>query len=297
MIKHIRNIALLLRPHQWIKNTFVFLPMFFAGHINNAEYWKVSLIVFFSFCFTSSSIYCLNDIIDKESDRNHPIKCKRPIANGAITPQQGYAIMALALLIATSFLLFLNNHALIISTGTMILAYYILNIAYTLKLKHIVLIDVFTISTGFVMRLLAGGIVTGIWLSHWIILLTFLLALFLALAKRRDDVVIYEKAGIEARKNVTRYNIQFINQALSIVASVTMVCYIMYTVSPDVTERMGTTHLYLTAIPVLLGILRYLQLTIVDTRSGSPTKIMLTDSFIHLCLIIWINSFLMLIYF
>ena len=296
-MRYIYNIALLIRPHQWIKNIFVFLPMFFAGHINNAEYWKESLIAFFSFCFASSSLYCLNDILDKESDRNHPVKRKRPIANGTITPRQGYSIMAITLLVAGSLLLLLNNYTSIMSTGAMILAYYILNIAYTLKLKHIALIDVFVISTGFVLRLLTGGIVTGIWLSHWIILLTFLLALFLALAKRRDDVVIYENAGIEARKNVTRYNIQFINQAIPIVASVTMVCYIMYTVSPDVIERMGTPHLYLTAIPVLLGILRYLQLTIVDAKSGSPTKIMLTDSFIHLCLIIWINSFLLLIYF
>ncbi len=296
-MKHFSAIIALLRPHQWFKNFFVFLPMFFAGHINNFEYWIESIIAFISFCFISSSIYCLNDIRDRESDRNHPVKCNRPIANGSISILQGYVIMAISSCLSLIALLFLNDNTLIITTGSVVITYFILNVAYSIKLKHIALIDVFIISTGFVFRLLAGGMVTGIWMSPWIILLTFLLALFLAFAKRRDDVLIYENSGVKARQNISRYNISFINQAISIVASITMVCYIMYTISPDVIQRMETNHLYLTAIPVLLGILRYLQLTIVDSKSGSPTKILLSDRFIHVCIFAWIASFLLIIYF
>lgn len=296
-MKHISDIILLLRPHQWVKNIIVFLPMFFAGHINNAGYWLTTGIVFLAFCLASGSLYCFNDIRDRENDRNHPVKHSRPIAAGRVTPATGYVIMGMTLLLSMASLMLLASVETAISVGIIILSYYLLNIAYSVKLKHYALIDVFIISAGFVLRLLSGGIATGIWMSHWIILLTFLLALFLALAKRLDDVVIYENAGIESRRNVTRYNIPFINQAISIVASITMVCYIMYTVSPDVIQRMNTDMLYLTALPVLLGILRYLQLTIVDAKSGSPTKVLFSDRFIHLCIIAWLASFLLIIYF
>lgn len=153
------------------------------------------------------------------------------------------------------------------------------------------------ISIGFVLRVLAGGVVTGIWISPWIILMTFLLALFLSFAKRRDDVLIYERTGDKMRLNIARYNWEFINMAITLVGVIVVVCYIMYTVSPEVIERMGTSNLYLTTIWVLAGILRYLQLTVVDKNSGSPTKILIHDRFIHVCIVGWVLSFGVLIYF
>lgn len=177
-----------------------------------------------------------------------------------------------------------------------ILFYLVLNIAYCVKLKQIALVDVFIIAFGFVLRILAGSVATGIKLSQWIILMTFLLALFLAFAKRRDDVVIYEDTGVKARKNVNRYNLQFMNQAISIIASVTMVCYIMYTVSDEVIERMNTSYLYVTSIFVLAGLIRYLQITIVDVKSGSPTKVLMNDRFIQCCIAGWIITFFLILY-
>ena len=177
-----------------------------------------------------------------------------------------------------------------------ILFYLVLNIAYCVKLKQIALVDVFIIAFGFVLRILAGSVATGIKLSQWIILMTFLLALFLAFAKRRDDVVIYEDTGVKARKNVNRYNLQFMNQAIYIIASVTMVCYIMYTVSDEVIERMNTSYLYVTSIFVLAGLIRYLQITIVDVKSCSPTKVLMNHRFIQCCIAGWIITFFLILY-
>jgi 4-hydroxybenzoate polyprenyltransferase len=171
-----------------------------------------------------------------------------------------------------------------------------MNIAYCVKLKQKAIVDVFIIAIGFVLRILMGGFATGIYISHWIILMTFLLALFLAFAKRRDDVVMYENTGVKARKNVDRYNLDFMNQAIGIVASVTMVCYIMYTVSEDVILRLDSHYVYVTSIFVLAGIIRYLQVTIVDVKSGSPTKVLMKDRFIQACVAGWMITFALILY-
>jgi 4-hydroxybenzoate polyprenyltransferase len=174
--------------------------------------------------------------------------------------------------------------------------YILLNVAYCLHLKKYAILDVFIIAIGFVMRVIAGGTATSIWVTHWIVLMTFLLSLFLSFAKRRDDVILFSETGMQPRKNTNRYNLDFINQALTIVGSITMVCYIMYTVSPEVIERMGTKYLYLTSLFVLAGIIRYMQLTIVDDKSGSPTKILIKDRFIQLCIIGWAVAFFIILY-
>jgi 4-hydroxybenzoate polyprenyltransferase len=152
------------------------------------------------------------------------------------------------------------------------------------------------VSIGFVLRILVGGTAAGIWLSEWIMIMTFLLALFLAFAKRRDDVVLYQNTGNEPRKNTNRYNLDFMNQVMTVVSTVTIIAYIMYTLSSDVIERFQSRHIYITAIFVLVGIIRYLQVTIVDLKSGNPTKILLKDKFIQICIAGWIVSFLIIIY-
>jgi 4-hydroxybenzoate polyprenyltransferase len=171
-----------------------------------------------------------------------------------------------------------------------------MNLAYCIVLKHLAIVDVFIIAVGFVLRILMGGCATGIVVSHWIVLMTFLLALFLAFAKRRDDVVMYENTGIKARPNVNRYNLQFMNQSIGIVASITMVCYIMYTVSEEVIARLDSRYVYVTSIFVLAGIIRYLQVTMVDVKSGSPTKVLMKDRFVQLCLLCWVVSFAVILY-
>lgn len=194
------------------------------------------------------------------------------------------------------FLALLPSSEAVFKSSLVLFAYLVLNVAYCVKLKHYAIIDVFIIAIGFVLRLFAGAFASGAAISHWIVMLTFLLALFLAFAKRRDDVVSYENTGVLARRNINRYNIAFMNQSLSVIAAVTLVSYILYCVSPDVISRIGSDYLYVTSVFVLAGIIRYLQLSIVDLKSGSPTRILLKDRFIQGCIFFWLLTFLVLLY-
>ncbi len=290
------NLLKLIRPHQWLKNVFVMIPMFFGGSLLDPSDIRASVVTFFAFSFIASSVYCFNDIIDVEADRRHPVKCKRPIASGAISVRSAWALMALMFLLSVGTVCLLDTYTHVINVGLVILIYYILNILYCFKLKQYAIVDVCIIAFGFVLRVLAGGFATDIALSKWLVLMTFLLTLFLSFAKRRDDVLRMNETGEPPRKNTIRYNLTFINQAITITASVTLVCYIMYTVSPEVVNRFHSDLLYLTSVFVLLGLLRYIQITVVDKRSGDPTKMMLRDRFTQCVVLLWALTFLVLIY-
>ena len=290
-----KDILKLIRPQQWIKNLFVFIPMFFSSELFNTGVFVNTLIMFVAFGFTASSIYCYNDIVDADDDRNHPEKCHRPIAAGKVSVGTAYMIMAVMFVLSVGTALFLPA-PLMPSAMAVLLFYYVMNLAYCSRLKQYAIIDVCIIAFGFVLRILAGGIVGEIVLSKWIVLMTFLLTLFLSFAKRRDDVIRMNETGEAPRKNTTRYNLTFINQAVTITASVTLVCYIMYTVSPEVARQFGTENLYLTSVFVLLGLLRYIQITVVDKRSGDPTKVIMHDRFSQFVLIAWGLAFLVMIY-
>ena len=285
----------LLRPLQWLKNVFVFVPIFFSNNLLKLDYFGPTLIVFVAFCLISSSIYCFNDLRDVEADRLHPRKCHRPIAAGKVSVKGGYTMMVICLIGSFALLPFaksINTPYLYIIIG----GYWLMNIVYCLKVKKIAILDVLTIAIGFVMRVLIGGMVVDIWVSHWLVMMTFLLTLFLALSKRNDDYRIYEQTGIKPRVSITGYNRTFINESTAIVASVTMVCYIMYTMSPEVIKRMDTQFLYLTSGWVLAGLLRYLQKMIVFGLSGSPTNSLVKDRFIQFCIFGWLASFFVIIY-
>lgn len=292
-----KQTVLLLRPYQWVKNAFCFLPLFFDRHILDMEYLFPCLIAFVGYCFAASGIYCFNDIYDVESDRRHPMKCNRPFASGVISKRIGYMLMAICWIISfaiiSSWSFTKGDRNLLYGT---ISFYILMNIAYCIWLKRFAIIDVFIIALGFDLRILIGGFSTGIWLSEWIIMMTFLLALFLALAKRRDDVVLFEKTGIKVRDSIDRYNVTFMNVVLTVAASITMVCYILYTVSPTVVTRFGSRHIYFTSFFVLLGIFRYMLIAIVDQDSGSPTHVLLKDKFLQTSIVGWIVCFGMLIY-
>lgn len=290
------NLLKLIRPHQWLKNVFVMIPMFFGGSLLDPSDIRASVVTFFAFSFIASSVYCFNDIIDVEADRRHPVKCKRPIASGAISVRSAWALMALMFLLSVGTVCLLDTYTHVIQVGLVILVYYLLNILYCSKLKQYAIVDVCIIAFGFVLRVLAGGFATDIALSNWLVLMTFLLTLFLSFAKRRDDVLRMNETGEPPRKNTIRYNLTFINQAITITASVTLVCYIMYTVSPEVVNRFHSDLLYLTSVFVLLGLLRYIQITVVDKRSGDPTKMMLRDRFTQCVVLLWALTFLVLIY-
>ena len=290
-----KAIISLIRPQQWAKNGFVLLPLFFGGQLLSLWCWIEALWTFLAFSFMASSVYCLNDIRDIEADRLHPKKCKRPLAAGLIKPGHAVALMvslaAASLAISLLALDYANLKVCLI-----LCAYLMLNIAYCLKLKRFAIVDVMIVSFGFVLRLVSGGMACRIWLSPWIVLMTFLLALFLAFAKRRDDVVLYEEKKVVVRRNVVRYNLPFMNQTLGIIGAVTIVCYIMYTLSPDVIARFDNGYLYVTSLFVIAAVLRYLQLSLVDCTTGSPTRILMRDRFIQVCLVLWVISFALMIY-
>lgn len=285
------SIIKLMRPHQYIKNCFIFLPLFFAAQITNTALLLNAVVAFLAFSLTASAIYVLNDYHDVEDDRRHPEKKNRPLATGVITKAQALIIMVLLLVAGTALMASVSFTAMAI-----LLAYVTMNIAYSFHLKHVAILDVTIIAIGFVLRIFVGSAVTDIPLSMWIVIMTFLLALFMALAKRRDDVLIYLDTGKKVRQAIDGYNLQFLDTAMAIMASVVIVAYTIYTTSTEVIARVQSEHLYLTALFVIVGVMRYLQIAFVEKDSGSPTRIILKDRFMQITLIGWIATFAWVLY-
>ena len=278
----------LLRLNHYTKNLFTFAPLFFSFNYSFSSFIDVS-IVFVLFSLIASSIYVFNDLMDISEDRQHPTKRFRPLASGKISK---FTAKVTILFLSVSSLLssFFFSQSLFI----ILLIYFILNTAYSLRLKHITIIDIFIIATGFVLRLFAGSSVIVAPLSFWIIIITFLLALFLAIAKRRDDLLLSFE-GKETRKNINGYNLEFVNAAMILMAGVVIVLYILYTVSDIVMAKLDTNYLFLTTFFVMLGILRYMQLTFVEKISGNPTKIVLKDRFLKITIVGWLASFIIIV--
>ncbi len=287
----LKNYIDLMRPAQYFKNLFIFAPLFFGLKITDIELLSKVFLAFVSFSIIASAVYVFNDYHDVEEDKLHPAKKNRPLATGRISKNSALLLMLTLLVAGVGSASLLGRQMLYI-----VFVYLVLNIAYTLKLKHLAIIDVFIIAIGFVLRLFIGSAVTNIQLSMWIILMTFLLALFLALAKRRDDVLVFLSGGNRVRKVIDGYNLDLVNLSMTIIASVTIVSYIMYTVSPEVIKKAHTDKLYLSVVFVLLGIMRYLQIAFVDKRSGSPTDVLLRDRFIQLTILGWVLTLSVLIY-
>lgn len=293
MLKYLK----LLRVEQWVKNLFVFLPLFFSGNVTNTDLLIKSLFAFVIFCLAASSVYIINDYSDIESDRRHPEKRKRPLASGSISKKSATAIF-IGCVSAVLILIYFSSayfHQNVLEFSSVIAFYFVMNIAYTFKLKHVAIIDVFIIASGFVLRVLAGGFITGILVSQWAILLTFVLALVLAIGKRRGELINAQVTG-KTRKALDGYNVQFADIALSISCTLAIVCYLMFTLSPEVQLRFHTSIFY-TVIFVVYAFFRYLQQTLVYNRTESPTKILYRDHYIQITLLLWLVVFLLQIYF
>ncbi|MDI9339473.1 MAG: decaprenyl-phosphate phosphoribosyltransferase [Sediminibacterium sp.] len=282
----------LIRVYQYTKNLFVFAPLFFAGQLLHSEKLIQAAFAFGCFCLVSSSIYIINDYVDIDSDRLHPVKQNRPLASGRVNKVLALVVAMVFVLLGSGLSYWFNTHLFYVLSG-----YFVLNIFYCFYGKRIPLIDVFIISTGFVLRVVAGGEVSGIVLSHWLIILTFLLALFIAFAKRRDDMLKEEETGVKIRNSVSGYNMEFMTAVSSILNAVLIVCYIMYVTSAEVIARFNNKPVYLSMVFVLLGLFRYLQITMVEKNSGSPSKLVLKDRFLQVCIVLWGLFFLVLIYF
>lgn len=283
----------IIRIRQWVKNFFVLIPVFFGGAMFDVGQIVAGILTMLAFCFAASAVYCLNDVIDVEADRAHPVKRFRPVASGEVTVLEAFILMGVMVVFSMAMLSLLTEWR---TVGGIVVFYLILNVLYCIRLKDLAIVDVCVVAFGFVLRILAGGLAADIQLSKWIVLMTFLLTLFLSFAKRRDDVLRMEATGVAPRKNTIRYNLTFINQAITITGTVMLVCYIMYTVSPETLANFHNDYLYLTSVFVLLGLLRYIQIAVVDKKSGDPTKVILKDRAIQLIVAAWFLAFLFIIY-
>jgi 4-hydroxybenzoate polyprenyltransferase len=293
----------LLRPKDWAKNLFLFIPLFFSGELFSWDVYPKLLLGFAAFCCMASSIYIINDYRDIEDDRKHPVKSKRPLASGAVSKNS--AIIICLVLIAAGFALgFFIKEKFLFILGI----YFLLNLAYSFGLKSIAILDIVIVAVGFVLRVKGGAVIANIGLSEWLNIMVFLLALFMAIGKRRDDVLLKLSSGTDMRKSIKGYNLEFLNVILSLVCAVIVVAYFMYTMSPEVQERIanlgpqkqnstgGAYRLYYTCLFVLAGIMRYLQIIFVQAASGSPTKILYKDRFVQATILLWIASFYLIIY-
>jgi decaprenyl-phosphate phosphoribosyltransferase len=283
----------LLRIKDWAKNLFLFIPLFFSGELFNTTKISSLVIGFFAFSFVASSIYIINDYRDIEEDRKHPAKLNRPLASGRISKKNAL-IICILLMILGFFLSYLANTKL---KFTFVLSiYFFLNLAYSFFLKTIPILDIFIVAAGFVLRIKAGSVIAFIQVSEWLIIMVFLLALFMATAKRRDDLLLKISSGIDMRKSAKGYNLEYLSTIITLICAVIIIAYFMYTMSPEVILRLGTYRLYYTSIFVIAGVMRYLQIIFVNKESGSPTNILYKDRFIQITILLWIGSFYIILY-
>lgn len=264
----------LMRPHHWVKNGFVAVPLFLSPGLLTVENAVLVLLGLLAFCLAASAIYVLNDIADCKADKLHAIKCTRPIASGRVS--RPAAVALLLVLLAGAAIIALNCPLAFVPW---LAGYVVLNFLYSFWLKRIAILDIMSIALGFVLRVLAGVALIGNNPTVWLILITWLVALFLALGKRRDDVV--RDLDTDHRRSLAGYNKPFLDTALSVTLGATLVSYMICMTDVGVMTRLGSEHLYLTVLFVTGGALRYLQIIFVEERSGSPTDLILKDRFLQ----------------
>ena len=279
-----------MRPRQWIKNLVVFAALIFSLRLTDSQASLRAVIAFLLFCATSGAVYIVNDLFDADRDRRHPTKSRRPIASGALGTVP--AIVAVAVLLSASLGI---GFVLSPPFGAILLIYAALNLAYSMWLKEIVILDVMVIASGFVLRAVGGALVINVEISKWLIMCTILLSLFLAFCKRRQELETLEQAH-EHRTILKEYSVDFIDQMINVVTASTVICYLFYTMSPEVEQRLHTQHLYLTVPFVLYGIFRYLYLVHRHGRGESPTQALLTDRPLLLCVGLWAGTVVVLLY-
>jgi 4-hydroxybenzoate polyprenyltransferase len=287
----LRAVWLSLRPHQWTKNLVVFAAPALSKHLFEPEPARQSVLAFLIFCALSGTVYLLNDVADIERDRLHPRKRLRPIASGALSPRA-------AVLLA--FGLGLASLGLSATLGTRLLAcavlYLGLNVLYSFRLKEIVIVDVLCISLGFVLRAVAGGVAISVPISDWLLVCTLLLALFLALAKRRHELVSLATSATGHRKILAEYSPYLLDQMISVVTASCLTAYAFYTMAPDTVQKYQTDRLAWTIPFVLYGIFRYLYLVHQKEKGGSPTDILATDRPLLVNVALWAITLLVIVY-
>jgi 4-hydroxybenzoate polyprenyltransferase len=297
----IKELILSMRPRQWVKNVFIFAPMVFAEaekstrlslHMFQPAVIKNSLLAFVLFSLITGAIYIFNDILDRDKDRRHPEKKNRPIASGRLSPVRAGMFAALLLAGVLALTALINREFFFISAF-----YALLNVLYSLFLKSIVIIDIMVIALGFVLRVMVGAAVNHLVLYPWIVISTFLLAIFLALIKRRQELIKMQglNPGKVTRKTLLNYNVNLLDQMISISTATTLIAYIMYVLSPDVQQKFHSARLFYTVPFVIFGIFRYLFLSYAQGEGESPSEIIYTDLPFTLNLVFWLLAFILLV--
>ena len=280
-----------LRPGQWTKNLLVFAGLIFGQRLLDSGSVARACAAFLIFCALSGVVYLINDVVDREADRRHPLKCRRPIASGAVSP--GLALGFAAVLAAASLA---GAFQLSAELGAISLGYVILLTLYSLRLKHVVILDVLTIAVGFVLRASAGAIAVDVPISHWLYVCTILLALFLALAKRRHELVLLSDSATGHRRILSEYSPYLLDQMIGVVTASTLIAYIFYTFSPETVAKFGTDRLGLTIPFPLYGIFRYLYLVHQKEGGGSPAEMLITDRPLLACVALCAVAVVVIIY-
>ena len=285
------NLIISLRPAQWTKNLLVFAALVFAEKLFDIQAVALSVAAFAIFCALSGVVYLINDIADRHTDREHPLKRRRPIAAGTLpVPIAGTAAAAIGVAALTA------AFALNWKLGLVAAGYVVLQGLYSGPLKHIVIIDVLALSIGFVLRAAAGAVAIGVVISHWLFVCTILLAMFIALAKRRHELVLLADGAASHRPILGEYSPYLLDQMIGVVTASTLIAYIFYTISPETADKFGTDLLGLTIPFPLYGIFRYLYLVHRRELGGSPTELLINDRPLLMCVMLWVAAVVVIIY-
>ena len=274
-----------MRPKQWTKNLLLFAALIFSQNLFHPTMLRDVSIAFVIFCLLSGSVYTLNDLIDLKQDRNHPKKSKRPLASGKLKPSTAVIAGVILVVLSLTNAVWLNTNFAWIALG-----YFILQIAYSTLLKHVVILDVLAVSAGFVLRAIAGAEVIHVPISSWLLICTILLALFLALGKRRHELLLLEDNAVRHRKILYEYSPNLLDQMISVATASTVVAYALYTMSAETIAKFHTDNLKYTIPFVLYGIFRYLYLIHQKSEGGSPEKILLNDRPLLINIILYLIS-------
>ena len=292
----------LIRIHQWIKNIFVFVPLLFSLNLFDEDYFITTLLAFFVFCLASSAIYVINDLVDIESDRAHPVKKDRPLPSGEISTSSAMITASLLLVIVFSLMMYFNIYFIVL-----VVAFIVLNVLYSFWLKNIVILDVFSIAAGFSIRVLAGAFVIQVPISSWLILTTMFISLFLGVMKRRSELVLVaeninqkivsaDQQGSKSRKVLAHYSLNFADQMATIAATGVIVCYALYTVAARTVSAFNTERLIYTTPFVVFGIFRFMYLEYMSGKAENTTRTLASDIPMIINLLLYSTATVIIIY-
>jgi 4-hydroxybenzoate polyprenyltransferase len=287
----VKTLIISLRPTQWFKNLFVFAALVFSRNLSDLSRGLSVLWAFGLFCLLSSGTYLINDLFDLHDDREHPAKSQRPLASGRMKPSTAAAVAAVLVLGALGLSFLLHPHF-----GLVALAYFLINLAYSAYLKQVVILDVMLVAFGFVLRAVAGAVVIDVEISSWLLICTILIALFLALGKRRHEVMLLAEGSSQHRRVLGEYSTYFLDQMIAVVTASTLMSYALYTLSPEVARKFGDNDLMFTVPFVLYGIFRYLYLVHRQSKGGSPAHVLLTDRPLMLDILLWFVAVWLILY-